>query len=1411
MRQRLPETISPDPLERPKVNKLSPLNNLSEEASGSGVGVIIENTDSDERGKFQRLVKGISKSSISSRAQTGTNLKPGVKSGTNSDSQNLQVQERNLSLHRVSATTVVNSTYQPNACCPEFFKSSENPNTIYWGYPDSGVTADDPYDDSAQKWVRSMIFTLGFAKKRELRESERPGYGKKLSKELSLNLNGQTAATAQIVTLFEGEKILRLNCSTKIVSSTSDSDEGSKEELNSENSKKQMVLSLQEDSDSENSLLRINFGDQIGKGGIGAIFSGELTAKGKTILDQSQDQADESEISVVCKVVPLSSFEFDMAREYSHQMHTQLRYMDLSRSRQDELRAAGLLRVYGLVLVDREAVLRDGKGGTTVTTGMSDMDKDLAQAPSVTVGSEGQVEMSIDVAQMNQDVKSLSKTSPETVTGHNVYNDEKEIEPNESEMQLRSDDSDDSDDSESESENSVRSFDFGNESMYPEMNQALRKQPEFGPAAAKFSLNQDQILQKASENGPGATVGYLVTVMERAPPGYVPLREVMKSGLTFLDAKVLLQRIMACVQKLHSFGILHLDVKPDNFLCKVINSNKFNTSSSATVSAESQLDFHVLLVDYDGFCTISQFQRYQSTRKVPSTDIYTAPERFHCRPNLNTPAEQRLALSLSSSPGSVLKHPPTRPSVPNLSLAFLPDCPPEVLLQIDVWSLGIIALELFFDWEFLQEIGTQGFGGGGGHLGEITRGSAGPLWAHDEPFGEEWRRGRLDQLRFGRERYAARRLDVESLRSGDNHASKGGSESEVIYSLRGNPVLANPQRYMELIVKTGVSRLKHRILEQMASVENTHSGCSGDYKSESESPSINCSSVSLCRSDGKWTRYTNFNKNENQDPGALLKSESTTWNSQEVRVSSELVTVVENMLEGLDSMLIGMLQVNPRFRTLPVNTNNNSGTALNTVTNGCSGWKFLFRDTDPSFRVGWTRDQEAFKVQGERLVELEECQRKIGEEYENSKSSDSGCAESAKAFFNSHADAFLEKYNALTARQFRCMKIAIQRQRLARLEAAHLEIEGQGQADDPNTLPLQSTGSTTKLLKALCYITLTSGDPASGRGFGGFLRTYSLPKFGDDKFKNDVIVQAPILSTTAIEELSLSSSNCSTSRLSTLQSGTITVTEPQKTISIPRNKFPNLNRLSLPQETDMGSMVLKHVSPVRKTGPQLGVLDGPPCVARFSRIPKAGISLSDSIVNPNDESNSPLTVSNTETFFPDLANPFLITHLCQRGPRPSIQRHRFAQSLREKSDSDDPDSNGGSGQYNYPLLDPDFVPENIGTSTVHGLSRRQRANYWDALEKYWTQSSSRQGGLSDATRVERGESLLKGTDIVDYVRVKSKVGQGPQLFQEMDREAEIRSRVLDNLKLNGTIQNQEGKLGRVTIGNRGGAMEIDRI
>ena len=58
--------------------------------------------------------------------------------------------------------------------------------------------------------------------------------------------------------------------------------------------------------------------------------------------------------------------------------------------------------------------------------------------------------------------------------------------------------------------------------------------------------------------------------MDRAPADYVPLRDVMKSGLNFLDAKLLLRRLIECVRKLHSYELLHLDIKPDNFLCKVI-------------------------------------------------------------------------------------------------------------------------------------------------------------------------------------------------------------------------------------------------------------------------------------------------------------------------------------------------------------------------------------------------------------------------------------------------------------------------------------------------------------------------------------------------------------------------------------------------------------------------------------------------------------------------------------------------------------------------------------------------------------------------------------------------------------------------------------------------------------------------
>ena len=901
-----------------------------------------------------------------------------------------------------------------------------------------------------------------------------------------------------------------------------------------------------------------------------------------------------------------------MAREYSHQKHAQLRFMDLSREKQEELRAAGLLRVYGMILVD-----------------LSDSGDKVHGEGAGDSGFRG----------MEQDSHAESDSE-----------------------------------SDSSSESETKSLDFSPNINADENNDVHTSTTLTDTACPELCI---------------------VTIMERAPPDYVPLRDVMKSGLTFLDTKILLLRLIECVKKLHSYEFLHLDLKPDNFLCKVITKSKETTvvtKSNGTVTgsittheAVYDVDFHLLLVDYDGFCTVTQFQRYASARKVPATDLYTPPERLAYRPDLHTPAE----IQLGRDQESLLKHPINKSDNPGG--LFLPDCEAETLLHLEYWSIGIIALELFFDWEFLQEIGTNKCAGGGGLLQQITRGNAGSAWAHDRPYPEEWRKGKLDQLKFGRERWWGLRRNAG----------------------RGNPVLTDPQRDMDLIVRTGVARLRYRILEAVG--EGVDGGMQENYvdsRSEVKVPGggdVNDIEAAVAESgdlflsksqtDGKWTRYL----------GKSLVG---------IRAPTQTLRVADDILRGLDEMLIGMLQINPRFRRLPEFTSDS----------------FLSRHTDPGFRVQTIRENVVFSIQQEKLLELPRTQRAWRDAYNrhvscitnekyaaaDTEMSTVSDLRTPSEFYESQrtlmegSDAIVghKKYAVLCEQQ----KTSMRSQIANRIGKSESQNKAQNYNDDGD--------SDDKTLRVLCYILLTSGDPCSGRGFGGLLSSYHL-----------------LSSYSKEKELSVPSPFCRTDDIKALVTQAQDVVDlsdkevmPLPNFTMPRDKFPAdlVNSFVPPGKSDMASLVLAGCFFRPKTGPQMEIGCGPPTVGRCSRMPNSFVSLSGS-TEPDSDSAS--------QFLVDLANPELKKFLCYNATlsrdSPMIDARCIRKYVRSlMSDSTE-----------CRLLDKGFDTQNIGTVAVEGLGNRQRSTYWGMLEKYWREAAALGFGSLNNGNINSERSIIDNSSV----------------------------------------------------------------
>ena len=227
---------------------------------------------------------------------------------------------------------------------------------------------------------------------------------------------------------------------------------------------------------------------------------------------------------------------------------------------------------------------------------------------------------------------------------------------------------------------------------------------------------------------------------------------------------------------------------------------------------------------------------------------------------------------------------------------------------MDTWSLGCIALELFFDWEFLQTLKI--------HLEEISIGS-GAARTHDAPCClEEWKNGKINQLKYGhrRETTIAHVSDRDLLLSNGgqipnfmqvsdlkgtrvlNSATGSGPNAEI-----ENPAVTDPQRHMDLLLKTGVERLRWRILELIG----------GEFSDTTISSEESDPAATKGRS-RNWRKYENF----------LEYIKDSEDNNVMVPELKNLFPMADRIVDGLYDLLSQMLQVNPRFRSLPDLTDN---------------------------------------------------------------------------------------------------------------------------------------------------------------------------------------------------------------------------------------------------------------------------------------------------------------------------------------------------------------------------------------------------------------------------------------------------------------------------------------------------------
>ena len=103
-------------------------------------------------------------------------------------------------------------------------------------------------------------------------------------------------------------------------------------------------------------------------------------------------------------------------------------------------------------------------------------------------------------------------------------------------------------------------------------------------------------VQGEDDDEPDEVEGYLITIMEMGPPGCVGARELLyrpeiqansqstwtsvdpSKDFSFQAAKDVFRSMVHCVENLHKMELMHLDIKPDNFLVSMPLPAKNNES-----------------------------------------------------------------------------------------------------------------------------------------------------------------------------------------------------------------------------------------------------------------------------------------------------------------------------------------------------------------------------------------------------------------------------------------------------------------------------------------------------------------------------------------------------------------------------------------------------------------------------------------------------------------------------------------------------------------------------------------------------------------------------------------------------------------------------------------------------------------
>ena len=399
---------------------------------------------------------------------------------------------------------------------------------------------------------------------------------------------------------------------------------------------------------------------QLGEGAQGGVYRAWITPTGRKTFGYNYLEAEplpgpDADVLVACKIEMLrGDAAVYSAKQQTHSEYCQLRYMDLTRRFQREMRQNGLLRVYGKILVDARGEFEGYEKAKA------------SQQPNASI-PEG------------------------------------------------------------------------------EAQDKLKEEPQAGGGTPK---GPGENMDAAAEETPEVKkelepIFYKLTVMEIAPKGAVNMRDILfkhkdesdPRNLSFCAMKQIFVNLMRCMHRLERLELLHLDIKPDNFLVD-LKTNQ------------------VYLIDYDSLCTAMQYQELDScSRFAPKTPAYCPPER-HGFADVN----RRISAGTEFLRGVTDN---------------------RVITSGDLWPLGLMAIEFFFDAAFALELM---------HMMLDVSASSG-IWTSVVPTREEYQAGRVD--------FCSGRSNVERV------------------TANFNPAVVDPQRHVETGVRAGIARMKHRLVQKL--------------------------------------------------------------------------------------------------------------------------------------------------------------------------------------------------------------------------------------------------------------------------------------------------------------------------------------------------------------------------------------------------------------------------------------------------------------------------------------------------------------------------------------------------------------------------------------------------------------------